>query len=78
MIRTPGPCGGITTPLSTGVPAQLPADTDWSLFAKLQPVLDGAQMGSPEKVASVVAMAASDDGSYITGTEIRIDGGTHL
>jgi len=27
--------------------------------------------------ASVIAMVASDDGAFITGTEIRIDGGAH-
>ncbi|WP_443050568.1 SDR family oxidoreductase [Streptomyces sp. H27-D2] len=31
----------------------------------------------PETVAGVVAMLASDDGAFITGTEIRVDGGTH-
>jgi len=25
----------------------------------------------------VIAMLASEDGAFITGTEIRIDGGTH-
>ena len=33
--------------------------------------------GQPEAVASVVAMLASDDGAHITGSLIRIDGGTH-
>jgi NAD(P)-dependent dehydrogenase (short-subunit alcohol dehydrogenase family) len=28
-------------------------------------------------VASVIAMVASDDGAFITGTEIRVDGGAH-
>nr|WP_219905431.1 hypothetical protein [Actinopolyspora mortivallis] len=27
--------------------------------------------------AGVVAMLASEDGAFVTGTEIRIDGGTH-
>jgi len=27
--------------------------------------------------ALIVAMLASDDGAFITGTEIRVDGGTH-
>jgi NAD(P)-dependent dehydrogenase (short-subunit alcohol dehydrogenase family) len=34
-------------------------------------------MGGPEQVAGVVAMLASEDGAFVTGTEIRIDGGTH-
>ncbi len=61
----------------------VPAVADWSLFAKLSPIMPtelvsgGAGMGSPDQVAGVVAMLASEDGAFITGTEIRIDGGTH-
>lgn len=29
----------------------------------------------PSRVASVIAMLASDDGAHITGAEIRVDGG---
>lgn len=54
----------------------LPEDTDWSLFAKLQPTL-GQGFGPPSAVAAVVAMLAGPDGEFITGTEIRVDGGTH-
>ena len=31
----------------------------------------------PSAVAVVIAMVASDDGAFITGTEIRVDGGAH-
>lgn len=55
----------------------LPEDADMRLFAKLQPAL-GQGFAGPETVASVVAMLASDDGAFITGTEVRIDGGTHF
>jgi NAD(P)-dependent dehydrogenase (short-subunit alcohol dehydrogenase family) len=55
----------------------LPEGTDWSLFAKLSPAL-GDGFAGPEAVAGVVAMLASEDGAFITGTEIRIDGGTHF
>lgn len=55
----------------------LPDDADMSLFMKLTPAL-GAGMAGPETVAGVVAMLASDDGRFITGTELRIDGGTHM
>lgn len=54
----------------------LPEDADYSLFTKLAPAL-GQGFAGPEAVAGVVAMLGSQDGSFITGTEIRIDGGTH-
>ncbi len=54
----------------------LPHDADLALFNKLTPAL-GAGMASPDTVAGVVAMLASRDGEFITGTEIRIDGGAH-
>ncbi|MBY8884568.1 SDR family oxidoreductase [Streptomyces sp. PTM05] len=55
----------------------LPQDTDWSLLAKLAPAI-GEGFAPPETVAGVVAMLASDDGAFVTGTEIRVDGGTHM
>lgn len=55
----------------------LPEDADISLFGKLTPAL-GEGFAGPEVVAGVVAMLASDDGKFITGTEVRIDGGTHF
>ena len=55
----------------------LPADADMSLFMKLAPAI-GQGFAGPESVAGVVAMLASEDGAFITGTEVRIDGGTHF
>jgi len=55
----------------------LPEDADMRLFLKLSPAL-GEGFAGPETVAGVVAMLASEDGAFITGTEIRIDGGTHF
>ena len=52
-------------------------DVDWNLLSKLLPAI-GQGFAGPEAVASVVAMLASEDGKFITGTEIRIDGGTHM
>lgn len=68
--------GGIATGLTRGIGDHMPADIDPALFSKLRPAI-GKGYGPPESVAAVVAMLASDDGAFITGTEIRIDGGTH-
>ena len=59
----------------------LPADTDFSLFTKVTPVLPvegGAIFAKPDAVAAVVAMLGSTDAYFVTGTEVRIDGGTHM
>ncbi|MET9469717.1 SDR family oxidoreductase [Streptomyces sp. NPDC006544] len=68
--------GSIESGMTTGNGPGLPEDTDWSLFAKLAPAL-GQGFAGPQTVAGVVAMLGSEDGAFITGTEIRIDGGTH-
>jgi NAD(P)-dependent dehydrogenase (short-subunit alcohol dehydrogenase family) len=59
----------------------LPDDADYSLFPRLQPMLaiDGGEMfAKPSAVASVVAMLGSPDAFFVTGTEVRVDGGTHM
>lgn len=68
--------GSISSSITNNIHEHMPGDTDWSLMTKLSPAL-GDGFADPESVAGVVAMLASDDGSFITGTEIRIDGGTH-
>ena len=37
--------------------------------------LDPADVGRPEDVAAAVAWLASDDSRFVTGTELRVDGG---
>ena len=75
--------GSIKSGITDATPGYVPADADWALFGKLSPILPtdlesgGAGMGDPSAVAGVIAMLVSDDGAFITGTEIRIDGGTH-
>jgi NAD(P)-dependent dehydrogenase (short-subunit alcohol dehydrogenase family) len=63
---------GITAKFTGGVPQ----DADWTLFARLVGWLNGGALGNPEDIAGVVAMVGSDDGRYITGSEIRVDGGS--
>jgi len=33
------------------------------------------RFGMPDEVAAIVAMLASDEATYVTGTEVNIDGG---
>jgi NAD(P)-dependent dehydrogenase (short-subunit alcohol dehydrogenase family) len=68
--------GSISSGITDGFASLVPADIDWSLLGKLTPAIGGG-FAPPEAVAGVVAMLASGDGAFITGTEIRIDGGTH-
>ena len=59
----------------------LPTDADFSLFGKITPMLpiDGDTIfAKPDAVAAVVAMLGSSDAYFVTGTEVRIDGGTHM
>lgn len=59
----------------------LPADADFALFGKVQPVLtqpDGAVFAKPDAVAAVVAMLGCPDAYFVTGTEVRVDGGSHM
>ena len=52
---------------------ELPEDLDFTIMARQGP-LNGAA-ATPDQLASVIAMVASDDGAYINGAEIRADGG---
>ena len=75
--------GSIRSALTDATGGYIPQDADWSLFTRLMPILattvesSGTGMAEPSVVAGVIAMLVSEDGAFITGTEIRIDGGTH-
>lgn len=57
----------------------LPSDADFSLFAApVLPLDNGRIFAAPDAVASVVAMLVSADSYFVTGTEVRIDGGAHM
>lgn len=72
--------GGVATALALSTLDKMPEGYDLGLWAKQTPLLHGDEneiLGDPSSVAAVVAMVASDDGAFITGTEIRVDGGAH-
>lgn len=59
----------------------LPDDADFRLFARVAPGLplpEGAIFADPAAVAAVVAMLGSPEAFFVTGTEVRIDGGAHM
>jgi NAD(P)-dependent dehydrogenase (short-subunit alcohol dehydrogenase family) len=63
--------GGMTTPLQKSF-HQLPEGADPTLLAKLRTPLGTAK---PDEVASLVAFIASDEGRYMTGAIVSMDGG---
>jgi NAD(P)-dependent dehydrogenase (short-subunit alcohol dehydrogenase family) len=63
--------GGILT----GMTSPFTPEMDPRLFQHV--TRPDRRLGQPEQVAGVVAMLASEDGAYVNGEVIRIDGGTH-
>jgi 3-oxoacyl-[acyl-carrier protein] reductase len=37
-----------------------------------------ARLGAPEEIAAVVGFLAGDDGAYVTGETIQVNGGMHM
>ena len=61
-------------PITTDMIAELVSDADeWALRLQRLPM---ARAGAPEEIAYGVIFLASDESSYMTGSELVIDGGT--
>ncbi|MEV0249814.1 SDR family NAD(P)-dependent oxidoreductase [Nocardia sp. NPDC050712] len=69
---------GITSGITTKSILDQPDGADWKLFTRLTGWLNEGALGNPDDIAGVVAMVASDDGRYMTGCEIRVDGGAAM
>ena len=71
-VNTVAP-GPIVTPIfgKTGLPQEAIDEFTTGITAKV-PM---KRLGQPEEIAGVVAFLASQDASYITGTELVVDGG---
>jgi NAD(P)-dependent dehydrogenase (short-subunit alcohol dehydrogenase family) len=58
----------------------LPADIDYKWFDRVAPIVPMRKremFADPDAVAAVVAMLGSPEAFFVTGTEVRIDGGAH-
>ena len=68
--------GGIATPMTAAMGAGgFPPNPDMSLFGHL--ARPNGEYGAAENVAAVIATLASDDGAFVNGEVVRVDGGCH-
>lgn len=65
--------GFIDTPMVAGF-AQSTGDREavYEALKKLHPL---GRLGRPEEIASVIVFLLSDDASFMTGSEVVVDGG---
>jgi NAD(P)-dependent dehydrogenase (short-subunit alcohol dehydrogenase family) len=71
--------GFIDTPMARDITEQNtddPSTIDWDALDKQRAArIPLGRVGTPWDVANAAVFLASDDASYITGTEITVDGG---
>lgn len=64
--------GAIATPRNASV------YNDEEARKKVEAQIPAGRFGTPEECAGIVAFLASEDSAYITGTDIKVDGGMSL
>lgn len=69
--------GAVRTPLTAGVTFDdgKGGHLDASYYARVYPLFG---YGEPEDIAATIAFAASQDGRFWAGSELRIDGGAYI
>ena len=67
--------GRVHTPFVDGFLAKNYPGQEKEMFAKLAATQPIGRMGTPDEIAAMVAYLASDEASFITGSNYNIDGG---
>jgi NAD(P)-dependent dehydrogenase (short-subunit alcohol dehydrogenase family) len=67
--------GYIETPLITGAVASLSEDEANALLGRLLANIPMKKMGKPDDIAHACVFLGSDESTYITGSELVVDGG---
>ena len=69
-------------PLGVRVNAIAPGEVDTAILSpgteKIAAALPLRRLGQPDEVARVILFLCSDDSSYVSGTEIEVNGGQHV
>ena len=63
------------SPRFTDTPASHVAETGEQLLKRMAEVIPLARPGTTDEIAKAVVFLASDDSTYVTGTELSVDGG---
>ncbi|MBK9252550.1 MAG: SDR family oxidoreductase [Proteobacteria bacterium] len=66
--------GGVQTPIMQRTPG-VPAELANMIFEKMAQGTPMGRVGQPDEIASAVLFLASPEASYITATELHVDGG---
>lgn len=69
-VVSPGP---VRTP---GLAGLVPAGQEEGLFAHLTSLIPMGRLGEPSEIGRAVVFLASDDASFVNGTELFVDGGS--